>query len=357
MRVNGLLHDFCPSMEQTAGSEQRPGLQFHCSVRSLRLTQGQCEVVKRRAFTLIELLVVIAIIAILIALLLPAVQQAREAARRTHCKNNLKQIGLALHNYHDIHNQFPPSCVNPGSFGSGAFVPPGMVRNHTGYLYLLPMLEQANVYSQINFNIATGKADWFGIGGGTDQAFLSRLKIPGYECPSDPPFDSPHTETVTSLYAINEASRVSYGFIHENTEYDIATSVKGAGAPWKQNSNRNRSAFGINASANFRDITDGTSNTMLLIETPFQKEIKVFGPFLHASTHTHFIVPNLFGINRWSVTTPKRLVYAWGAGSQHTGGAQTVLGDGSVRFISENISTVTVDALVSIAGTEVIGEF
>ncbi len=113
-----------------------------------------------RGFTLIELLVVIAIIAILIALLLPAVQQAREAARRSSCKNNLKQWGLALHNYHDTYKQFPPSAVNPGSYRSNSFVPRGKIRNHTGYLYLLPYVDQAPLYKKINFNRATGNADW-----------------------------------------------------------------------------------------------------------------------------------------------------------------------------------------------------
>lgn len=307
---------------------------------------------RRRGFTLIELLVVIAIIAVLIALLLPAVQQAREAARRSTCKNNFKQLGLALHNYHDTYNQFPASCMNPGSNLSTNFVPAGMVRNHTGYLYLLPMIDQAPLYNQINFSLATGKADWNGTGGGGEQAVLAKVKIPALACPSDPVFDDPHTYTPQNMYTITDAQRVSYGFVHETTEYDGY-----AGQNWKGNRNTNRSAFGINSSARIADIADGTSSTMLMIETPFQKQFDIFGPFLQAFTHTHFIVPTEQGINRWVVTTPRRLVYAWAAGSMHTGGCHMLLGDGSVRFISENISSLTVSALVSINGAETVGEF
>src|SRR5690349_412792 len=106
---------------------------------------------RRSGFTLIELLVVIAIIAILIALLLPAVQQAREAARRTQCKNNVKQLGLALHNYHDTFGVFPYAVANQGYSAAGA-----NVTNHKGFLGLLPYFDQANLFNQFNFNWATG---------------------------------------------------------------------------------------------------------------------------------------------------------------------------------------------------------
>ena len=303
-----------------------------------------------RGFTLIELLVVIAIIAILIALLLPAVQQAREAARRTQCKNHLKQWGLALHNYHDVAGQFPPSCINPGSNRSDEFVPAGMVRNTTGYLLLLPYMDQAPLYSQIDFSLPTGEADWKGVGGGGTQDVLDGVVIPIQYCPSDPIYDSPHTKTGSAAYEAKEFTRVNYGFVHETSEYG-----DGAGRLWSANTSSLRSAFGINRSARIADIKDGTSNTMLLIETPQQKDSTSFGPFLQAFTHTHFICTYNRGINERYKDKP--YPYAWGAGSKHTGGCQTLLGDGSVRFLSENIDRSLLRALESIRGGEVLGEF
>jgi len=307
----------------------------------------------RRAFTLIELLVVIAIIAVLIALLLPAVQQAREAARRSQCKNNLKQMGLALHNYHDNFKMFPPSAVNPGTVGSASFVPSGQIRNFTGYLYMLPYIDQAPLYNQINFNIASGKADWASTGGGGDQPVLFNVKLPVFLCPSDPEYDTPHTYPTQNMYTTTSTQRVSYGFVSETTEYDGNAGYK----TWSGNTNQTRSAFGFNASAAMRDLVDGSSNTFLMIETPLQKADPAFGPFLNSWTHTHQIIPSAFGINKWWTTSPKRLVYAWGAGSAHVGGCHAVLGDGSVRFLSENINSNTVINLVSAAGGEVVGEF
>lgn len=304
----------------------------------------------RRGFTLIELLVVIAIIAILIALLLPAVQQAREAARRASCKNKMKQIGLALHNYYETHSILPPSCINPGSSLSTSFVPAGQVRNITGYLMILPFLEQGNVYKQIDFSFATGRADWNGQGGGQDQAVLLNLKFEMFLCPSDPEYDTPHTYSTQNMYTITQAARSSYGFVHEDTEYDIE-----AGGPYGKNTNYNKSAFGINGAAKFRDMVDGTSNTLLMIETPLQKTSSAYGPFVTAYTHTHFIIPG-YGINR-PYNTSSELVYAWRAGSAHTGGCHATFGDGRVRFISENINQTLLNGMVSIAGGEILGEF
>ena len=146
-------------------------------------------------FTLVELLVVIAIIGILVALLLPAVQAAREAARRMSCGNNMKQLGLAMHNYHDTFKVLPSSDINGGSRYSGNYVPRGQIRNFTGYLLMLPFLEQAPLHDQIDFKRATGRADWVSRGGGGTQAVFDNkyVKIPTLACPSDPIYDDPHT--------------------------------------------------------------------------------------------------------------------------------------------------------------------
>ncbi len=262
----------------------------------------------KRGFTLIELLVVIAIIAILIALLLPAVQQAREAARRSSCKNNLKQWGVALFNYHDTYNQFPASCLNPGANQSANFVPTGGIRNFTGYLFLLPYVDQAPLYKQINFNVATGKADWQNRGGGNYQSVLDNVSIPIQYCPSDPLYNNPHTYGSQNMYTARNYTRVNYGFVHETTEYSTS-----AGRHWRNNTSSARSAFGINQSASIRDITDGSSNTFLMIETPQKKHNSAYGPFLQAYTHTHFITPYSRGLNERYGGNP--WPYAWGAGS------------------------------------------
>src|SRR5437868_1293601 len=149
---------------------------------------------RNRGFTLIELLVVIAIIAILIALLLPAVQQAREAARRTQCKNHLKQLGLALHNYNDVYRVFPIGhqyrFTGWSWSGSGALPTPHGGKGWSLFAYLLPYMDQAPLYNQLNFNLsvagvreAAGSPAGTVIDGGANKKLVASI-VPWARCPS-----------------------------------------------------------------------------------------------------------------------------------------------------------------------------
>lgn len=312
---------------------------------------------KRGGFTLIELLVVIAIIAVLIALLLPAVQQAREAARRTQCKNNLKQFGLALHNYHDVHLVFPPAAINPGMQNCNTVaggVMNGQVRNHNGYMAILPYLELGNIYSQIDFSKPTGfAAHTTGCTPPAPVAWQPVLttgeRVPVFECPSDPD-NAPRTST-SVVYRYEKALRTSYGFVFNRVESSTGFTFYG------QDATVDKSAFGMNGSARIADIKDGTTNTLLMIETPMGKTSVEYGPFWTTYAHTMPIVP-AYGINKPHPTPVGNLkVYAWRAGSAHAGGCHVLLGDGSGRFLSENMDQATLNALVSIKRGEVVGEF
>ena len=311
---------------------------------------------RKRGFTLIELLVVIAIIAILIALLLPAVQQAREAARRSQCRNNMKQLGLALMNYHETFGQFPASYVNGGEVRSNYYVPYGQIKNHTGYLLLLPFIDQAPMHRAIDFRFATGMSDWRARGGGQRQPAIEDKNLEVLRCPSDANFEDPHTYGWQKMYTIHNASRVSYGFVHRQHEYgiyacysmDIYWQWEYSGGTWTKK--YMKSAFGKNGGAKFTDILDGASQTMLMIETPYRKWSRAYGPYLQAYTHTHNILPIQYGIN-YDYRASGR-PYAWGPGSRHSGGCHVLFGDGRVSFVNEALGQTQINAMVSIMGRE-----
>jgi prepilin-type N-terminal cleavage/methylation domain-containing protein/prepilin-type processing-associated H-X9-DG protein len=300
---------------------------------------------RKRGFTLIELLVVIAIIAILIALLLPAVQQAREAARHSQCRNNMKQLGLALMNYHEIFKVFPASYTNGGEIRSNYYLPYGQIKNHTGYLALLPYLDQQPMYDAIDFRFATGMADWRARGGGQRQPAIEDKNLEVMRCPSDANFDDPHTYGWQNMYTIHNASRVSYGFVHRHHEYAIY-STYGRDLAWY------KTAFGKNGAAKLGSIKDGASQTMLMIETPYRKWSRAYGPYLQAYTHTHNILPRQYGIN-YDYRGSGR-PYAWGPGSRHDSGCHVLFGDGRVTFVNEAMERNTLNALTTIKGREAV---
>ncbi len=300
---------------------------------------------KHRGFTLIELLVVIAIIAILIALLLPAVQQAREAARRTQCRNNLKQLGLALHNYHDVYRRFPFGSIENRS-GSPTWESAGATA--TGWAwsaYLLPYFDQGNVYNQINFNkYMVNPAD-------TSAAQLQNTALianplPAVRCPSD--LAPPAEMTPASGTEVMQATTSYCG---------SAGSFNGA-----QNGDDPRRSDGFfyrayttspaAQSIRMRDIRDGTSNTIMLSEHSYQNskstEVRVgdigrkrwYGAMnddlVEGGNINRLVVEGQRQMNpplSLSVSNRRRT-----PSSQHAGGVFFAFADGSVQFISENIN-------------------
>jgi len=206
---------------------------------------------KRRGFTLIELLVVIAIIAILIALLLPAVQQAREAARRSQCKNNLKQIGLALHNYHDVFSTFPPGWIGvenglPSPEGESGFAWGTMI---------LPYLDQAPLYNQFNYTLAMDLAPNRGV-------LDNYLDV--FSCPSDP---KPNTFTIQDRNSTDVELAVSnYVGVFGTTEIHDCENAPGTAPVTSSGQCVSDGVFFHNSRIKMRDIIDGTSSTLMVGE-------------------------------------------------------------------------------------------
>ncbi len=291
----------------------------------------------RRGFTLIELLVVIAIIAILVALLLPAVQQAREAARRSSCKNNLKQIGVALHNYHDVHNCFPPAFV-ASIQPTGEWADPTRPSGWGWGTMLMPFIEQGALYDAVRPNTEPFLSGDFSAGSPeAAQRVILQQPISTYRCPSDP---GPNINT----------HRSSYG-----TSNYVA--IWGAHSGGGTEGNGNGCMF-YSSRINFRDILDGTSNVIVIGERALVNRAPLM-PWRGAAYAG--VQPTQWGSAMRAVwnSAAHRIngTDQWAFSSLHKGGAQFVLGDGSVRFISENISGVTWQLIAQRASGEVVGEF
>lgn len=329
---------------------------------------------RRSGFTLIELLVVIAIIGVLIGLLLPAIQKVREAANRMKCSSNLKQMGLALENYHNTYGIFPPAKVNSGSAGiytaSNSFYPgKAFVYNHTGFVFLLPYIEQDNLYRMYDFSYPSSNSSWAGtplaMGGlpnNHPNVTVVGTRIPTYECPSDLP-PTVENEAGTGAYARTNARRSNYLFnCGQTNDYTLTYNASAATS----------GAFGTNGGARLEQILDGTSNSIAIGEAKQMHTYAGYGPYWGSGTHTAVqayvgdvwaasLPPDGFNVNYpWGLVVDKQsgkagfLQYAWGYGSWHTSGANFLFCDGSVRFVQDSISFPLFRALNTINGGELV---
>ncbi|MGQ0633562.1 MAG: DUF1559 family PulG-like putative transporter [Planctomycetaceae bacterium] len=299
---------------------------------------------RRRGFTLIELLVVIAIIAVLIALLLPAVQQAREAARRTQCKNNLKQVGLAVHNYVDTHNCIPPLfSISDKSWNGSTFVSSDSWSYMT---MLLPFLDQAPLFNTLN----PGPRRIDIVSQTPAGLALLQTSLPVVQCPTD---IGPIVNTSRNFTSFNPPNAT---FLGKSNIAACAGNESNTGLIQEPGS-------GI---VRFRDCTDGLSNTFLCGEAAhllqragqtMQAAAKVWpgcselsagagNPFGTGSSYslwalTWWRMQDGFNTTGWPATPDQAF------SSRHVGGSQFVLGDGAVRFVNENVQYVTAPLDVS----------
>lgn len=341
---------------------------------------------RRRAFTLVELLVVIAIIGVLIALLLPAVQAAREAARRSQCSNNLKQIGLALHNYHDTHKVFPPALLNSGRMCNAANYGVGPANlNTTGWAMMAPYFEQSALYQGYDFRFVStpsqGFASWCPNtlpptdNGDRNYPYVS-VRLPLLECPSADTVGQRNTYAPgqATFYSMRDAWRTNYLFsTGVFTDYS---------APFDRYMADVRQGFtGNQRGARLAEIRDGTSNSFAVGEAVGwpHKTSSLYGPWGLTGTHTccHGRVLSISSTDpdaivtdpastsywqNWHINGPwlndaNKRTYAWVFNSLHPGGAQFGMADGSARFISETIDYRTFIKLAYIHDGRPLGQF
>lgn len=294
-----------------------------------------------RGFTLIELLVVIAIIAILIALLLPAVQQAREAARRSQCKNNLKQIGLALHMYHETAGTFPPGWIAQHPTTNQPY---WLGRPGWGWATrILPYLEQENVQNNlINFNLSM--LDSF-----HDQ--VRTTSIPVFLCPSDPG-ETTFMLTPGTMPMPNYSAGFTDTRVPKANYIGVFGTVRMIDAGCPMGECVGNGSFVLQKAFRFRDFTDGLSTTFITGERNSEYSpstwLGVFAGAAHAPGRIVAVAENPPN----SDITP-----AFTFSSSHTSGTHFLSGDGSVKMISENIDQGTYHALCTRSGGEVVGEY
>lgn len=308
---------------------------------------------KKTGFTLVELLVVIAIIGILVGLLLPAVQAAREAARRMSCSNNLKQLGLAMHNYHDTFKNFPN-----GATGAGPNAPQIADQNQSGYVwirFILPYIELNNLAEK------WVPSRQYTHGGNVD---VIRTEIAAYLCPSDTP-----TKTWNSTPNYNYAVNFGNTDTNRNSPFN---SVTFNGAPFEYTTGANGKTY------SFRDILDGTSSTVMVGEIQqgqVGQDLRGLTWYMPHVGITTFAGPNTstpdalnggfcqnatnapLGLPCVAASTADGSPTRFSARSRHPGGVQVTLCDASVRFVGETIDIVTWRNLGAMRDLQPIGPY
>jgi prepilin-type N-terminal cleavage/methylation domain-containing protein len=348
---------------------------------------------RRRGFTLIELLVVIAIIAILIALLLPAVQQAREAARRTQCRNNLKQIGLAYHNYHDAFGQFPKCAIIQTDVAGG------MKFNNNTMCWgvsILPYVDQAPLFNLWNSSLSVYNP--------VNQAVATNV-LQVYMCPSTPRIVPKTTYTIpagTSLASGYPGLATALNFTGGASDYLAPSGVRGdfSNLAYSNFGGSGGNRHGVTTwsvivtagpatiladggmTGKIGNITDGSSNTFLIVENAGRNSMYRKGILFGAGSDPEAGTQSLAGGGAWADCIFAGDIWINGTGfngylgadggpcavncsngshaglySFHVGGAHALLADGAVRFIGENTAAFTLASLITREKGEVLGEF
>jgi prepilin-type N-terminal cleavage/methylation domain-containing protein/prepilin-type processing-associated H-X9-DG protein len=357
---------------------------------------------RRSGFTLIELLVVISIIGVLVALLLPAVQAAREAARRSQCINNLKQIGIALTAYETALNCYPPGAIyyNPTDGGANQCQGVHASRGFGAFTFILPQMEQRNIYNAINFQLAAGGPGgaWGGLPVGQINRTGLGVRISSYVCPSD-------SEQNPNFLTDNPYSQTSYA--PSAGTWNIVAYISGPDC-WQQDVGNG--AFDDLTSYRVSNFKDGVSHTILVGETArfkndpdpqfnqwsrpgyyqvssaldpsgqtwrpqgFAFEVpRINAPIMTGDYAGGFGIgmppaasgpnalppgtawPDTSDYKAWLLNIPRYKEYGqWGFRSNHPGGANFLFGDGSVKTLKESIDLATFRALGTRDGREVV---
>lgn len=341
-----------------------------------------------QGFTLVELLVVIAIIGILVGLLLPAVQAAREAARRMQCSNNLKQLGLSLHNYESTYKRMPAGRLSLGSNRRGTpttYRPDPLSKNGHGLVSILPFIEQINLYNQFRHDGAYGDFinTSFSLGGGapasplptgasavqTGNALLAGLQgPPSFYCPSDggnPIIGTGENVVYLPDWGTNgkmQGYKTCYDFVSSTGTFAFGNHYRYASVASKY-------LFGENSYATMGSITDGTSNSFAIAEMT----LELFNGRTSGWSYAGWVSVGLDPVGTFNTTFPRTGINVWNynnntsplnkvpgrraswynVASLHTGGAQFAMADGSVHFISQSTDIPTLTFLSSIADGQV----